>query len=153
MKWLTNYSKLVKFEHTLFALPFALIGFFFALQQNHLTPSIKLLALVVLCMVFARNSAMGFNRYLDREFDKKNPRTALREIPAGILKPQSVIFFVIINALLFMVTTYFINSLCFYLSPVALFIILFYSYTKRFTPFFFLGKRVRYYLCTTGRRV
>lgn len=134
MKKIINYSKLVKFEHTIFALPFALTGFFFALQQESSTLSIKLLILVLLCMVFARNAAMGFNRYLDREYDKLNPRTANREIPAGVLKPKSVLYFVILNSLLFIATTWFINSLCFYLSPVALFVILFYSYTKRFTP-------------------
>ncbi len=131
---LATYSKLVKFEHTLFALPFALIGFFFALEKDGGSISFKLLILVVLCMVFARNAAMGFNRFLDRNIDKLNPRTALREIPAGILKPNSVLVFVIINTALFIVATWFINALCFYLSPVALFVILFYSYTKRFTP-------------------
>ena len=82
---LQNYSRLVKFEHTIFALPFALMGFFMALQHENAEINLKLLVLVLLCMVFARNSAMGFNRYLDREFDKQNPRTAIREIPAGIL--------------------------------------------------------------------
>lgn len=134
MKKLINYSRLVKFEHTIFALPFALTGFFFAVRQDSSNLSIKLLILVLLCMVFARNAAMGFNRFLDREFDKLNPRTAFREIPAGILEPKSVLLFVILNALFFIATTWFINSLCFYLSPIALFVILFYSYTKRFTP-------------------
>ena len=135
MKSLIDYSKLVKFEHTLFALPFALIGFFFALKQNDgLGFSLKLLLLVLLCMVFARNAAMSFNRYLDRRIDKLNPRTASREIPAGTLKENAVLAFVIINSVLFIITTWFINHLCFYLSPVALFVILFYSYTKRFTP-------------------
>lgn len=134
MKRLINYSRLVKFEHTIFALPFALTGFFFAMQQDSSNLSVKLLILVLLCMVFARNAAMGFNRFLDREFDKLNPRTALREIPAGVLEPKSVLLFVILNAILFFITTWFINTLCFYLSPVALFVILFYSYTKRFTP-------------------
>jgi 4-hydroxybenzoate polyprenyltransferase len=134
MRKLINYSRLVKFEHTIFALPFALTGFFFAMQQESANLSIKLLILVLLCMVFARNAAMGFNRFLDREYDKLNPRTALREIPAGILEPKSVLLFVILNAMFFTATTWFINSLCFYLSPVALFVILFYSYTKRFTP-------------------
>jgi 4-hydroxybenzoate polyprenyltransferase len=134
MRKLINYSRLVKFEHTIFALPFALTGFFFALRQDSANLSIKLLILVLLCMVFARNAAMGFNRFLDREFDKLNPRTAFREIPAGVLEPKSVLLFVILNALFFILTTWFINSLCFYLSPVALFVILFYSYTKRFTP-------------------
>ncbi|MCK5730628.1 MAG: putative 4-hydroxybenzoate polyprenyltransferase, partial [Draconibacterium sp.] len=131
---LSNYSKLVKFEHTIFAMPFALIGFFFALEQNGASISFKLLGLVMLCMIFARNAAMGFNRYLDRKIDKLNPRTAVREIPSGILSPKSVLFFVILNSILFVVATWFINSLCFYLSPVALFVILFYSFTKRFTP-------------------
>jgi 4-hydroxybenzoate polyprenyltransferase len=133
MKKLLNYSRLVKFEHTLFALPFALIGFSLAVYQNPSMLSFKLLALVLICMVFARNAAMGFNRFLDREFDKLNPRTSVREIPAGILEPNSVLLFVILNSLLFIGATWFINSLCFFLSPVALFVILFYSYTKRFT--------------------
>lgn len=131
---LLNYSRLVKFEHTIFALPFALTGFFFAVHETGEAPSSKLLFLVLLCMVFARNAAMGFNRYLDREYDRLNPRTAQREIPAGILEPKSVKLFVILNALFFIATTWFINLLCFYLAPVALFVILFYSYTKRFTP-------------------
>lgn len=134
MRKLINYSRLVKFEHTIFALPFALTGFFFAMRQESANLSVKLLILVLLCMVFARNAAMGFNRFLDREFDKLNPRTAIREIPAGVLEPKSVLLFVILNALFFITTTWFINSLCFFLSPVALFVILFYSYTKRFTP-------------------
>lgn len=134
MRKLINYSRLVKFEHTIFALPFALTGFFFAIRQDSDSLSIKLLILVLLCMVFARNAAMGFNRFLDREFDKLNPRTAFREIPAGILEPKSVLLFVVLNAIFFITTTWFINSLCFYLSPVALFVVLFYSYTKRFTP-------------------
>lgn len=133
MKKLLNYSRLVKFEHTLFALPFALIGFALAVYQNPSMLSLKLLVLVLLCMVFARNAAMGFNRFLDREFDKLNPRTSVREIPAGVLEPKSVLLFVVLNSLLFAGTTWFINSLCFFLSPVALFVILFYSYTKRFT--------------------
>jgi len=134
MRRLINYSRLVKFEHTIFALPFALTGFFMALQETSSSISLKVLGLVLLCMVFARNAAMGFNRYLDREFDKLNPRTAVREIPAGILEPKSVLFFVVANSVLFILTTWFINNLCFFLSPVALFVILFYSYTKRFTP-------------------
>lgn len=105
-----------------------------ALQEESASLSIKLLLFVLLCMVFARNAAMGFNRYLDREIDKQNPRTIVREIPAGILNPRAVLLFVVINSLLFVTTTWFINSLCFYLSPVALFVILFYSYTKRITP-------------------
>ena len=130
-----NYLRLVKFEHTIFAMPFAFIGFFLAIKYNDSKFDPALLGLVILCMIFARNAAMSFNRYLDRHFDKLNPRTALREIPAGILKAESVLWFVVANSILFIITTWFINPLCFYLSPIALFIILFYSYTKRFTAF------------------
>lgn len=90
--------------------------------------------LVILCMIFARSAAMAFNRYLDRTFDAKNPRTAIREIPAGIIKANSVLLFTIINCLLFITCTFFINRLCFFLSPLALLVVLGYSYTKRFTP-------------------
>ena len=78
---------------------------------------------------------MAFNRYLDSSFDAKNPRTAIREIPAGIISKQNALRFVVINCFLFVTITFFINPICFYLSPVALFVVLFYSYTKRFTIF------------------
>src|SRR4030095_16781701 len=91
------------------------------------------LVLVILCMIFARSAAMAFNRYLDRNFDAKNPRTAIREIPRGIISPQSALRFVVLNCVVFMAATFFINKICFLLSPVALFVVLFYSYTKRFT--------------------
>jgi len=84
-------------------------------------------------MIFARSAAMAFNRWLDKNFDAKNPRTAIREIPAGMIKANSALWFVIINCILFIVCTFFINKICFYLSPVALLVVLFYSYTKRFT--------------------
>ncbi len=89
--------------------------------------------LVIICMITARSAAMAFNRYLDSHFDAKNPRTAIREIPAGIISKESALRFVIINCLVFITATFFINTICFFLSPVALFVILFYSYTKRFT--------------------
>ncbi len=89
---------------------------------------------MVLCMIFARNSAMAFNRYLDRDFDAKNPRTTNRDIPAGRLTAKSALTFTIVNCVLFVATTFFINSLCFFLSPIALAVVLGYSYTKRFTP-------------------
>lgn len=128
-----NYLSLVKFSHTIFAMPFAMIGFFLAVSwAGHSFNWTKLL-LVVLCMVFARSAAMAFNRWLDAEFDKRNPRTAKREIPAGVISASNALYFVIGNALLFMVTTWFINPLCFFLSPVALIVVLGYSYTKRFT--------------------
>ena len=129
----SNYLSLVKFSHTIFALPFAIIGYFLAITYTPATFDIKLFALVVLCMVFARSAAMGFNRFIDRNIDVQNTRTAIREIPAGVVKPKSALIFVIINCLLFIITTYFINPLCFYLSPVALIVVLGYSLTKRFT--------------------
>lgn len=138
MQAVKNYLSLVKFSHTIFALPFAMIGFTLGVlqpsTQNYSTQDIVLkLLLVLVCMITARNAAMGFNRYLDRTFDEKNPRTAIREIPKGIISPNSALRFVIINCIIFIAATYFINPMCFYLSPVALFVILFYSYTKRFT--------------------
>jgi 4-hydroxybenzoate polyprenyltransferase len=133
MSKIKHYLSLVKFSHTIFALPFACIGFTLALNEGF-SFSLKLFLLVVLCMATARNAAMAFNRYIDRKFDALNPRTAIREIPAGIINPKNALYFIIINCILFVVATYFINSICFYLSPVALFVVLFYSYTKRFTP-------------------
>jgi 4-hydroxybenzoate polyprenyltransferase len=128
-----NYLSLIKISHTIFALPFAVIGFFIAITYTGTPFNPLLFFLVILCMVFARSAAMAFNRYIDREFDAKNSRTAVREIPAGIIKPASALFFVIASSVLFVATTYFINTLCFYLSPVALIVILGYSLTKRFT--------------------
>ena len=134
MNKLLLYSRLVKFEHTIFAMPFALIGFFMATMVTDQVHFWKLLIEVILCMVFARNAAMGFNRYLDRRFDAANPRTAQREIPAGLVTAPNALAFVIVNALLFGLVTWMINPLCFALSPVALFVVLGYSFTKRITP-------------------
>lgn len=138
MPTVKNYLSLVKFSHTIFAMPFAMIGFTLGVMEPvartySTTEIIVKLFLVLVCMVTARSAAMGFNRYLDRSFDEKNPRTAIREIPKGIISPNNALRFVIINCLLFTTATFFINKMCFYLSPVALFVILFYSYTKRFT--------------------
>lgn len=134
-----NYVSLVKFSHTIFAMPFAMIGFFLGLQSQSrptysTTEIIVKLLLVLVCMITARSAAMAFNRYLDRNIDAKNPRTKVREIPAGIIKPSNALAFVIVNCVVFIVATFFINRICFYLSPIALFVVLFYSYTKRFTP-------------------
>lgn len=130
---LGKYLSLVKFSHTIFALPFALIGFTLAVAYERQTFHWQTFVLMLLCMVFARSAAMAFNRYLDRKYDALNPRTARREVPAGIIKPQHALIFTIVNCILFTGATYFINEICFYLSPVALFVVLFYSYTKRFT--------------------
>lgn len=128
-----NYLSLVKFSHTIFAMPFAMIGFFLAVTWAGYSFNWTKLLLVVLCMVFARSAAMAFNRWLDADFDKKNPRTAQREIPAGIISASNALYFVIGNAVLFMASTWFINPVCFFLSPIALIVVLGYSYTKRFT--------------------
>lgn len=142
MSTVKNYLSLIKFSHTLFALPFAMIGFFLGIYHQEQFPDTGPLSfsvllvkfiLVLFCMVTARSAAMAFNRFLDRHFDAQNPRTAIREIPKGILAASSVLRFVIVCCLLFMLACWFINPLCFFLSPVALFVILFYSYTKRFT--------------------
>ena len=130
-----NYLSLIKFSHTIFAIPFARIGFFLASTNQSLSSGTDWLLFlkVILCMVFARSAAMAFNRYADRDIDDKNPRTAEREIPAGIISPNNALYFVIVNCILFTLITYLINPLCFILSPIALLIILGYSYTKRFT--------------------
>lgn len=176
-----SYLSLIKFSHTIFAMPFALIGFFIGLIKTDYNPflqawknsngvyqwnlnrtvgwggdsqisddsllgklvkgnvslfwlSLQYLILVILCMIFARSAAMAFNRYLDRRFDAKNPRTAVREIPSGIITPRNALVFTILSCAFFVVACFFINKICFYLSPVALAVILGYSYTKRFTP-------------------
>lgn len=132
-KNIEKYLSLVKFSHTVFALPFAAIGYTLAVTQTGQTFSWPLALKVVLCMVFARSAAMAFNRWADRAIDMKNPRTIVREIPSGKISEKAAFAFVIINCLAFIVTTYFINQACFYLSFVALAVVLGYSYTKRFT--------------------
>lgn len=128
-----KYLSLVTFSHTIFAMPFAFIGFFLAVTTTSYRFEWQKLAFMLLCMVFARNSAMAFNRYLDRNIDAKNPRTKVRDIPAGRISPTAALTFTLINCALFITTTWFINRLCFYLSPVALLVVLGYSATKRFT--------------------
>lgn len=128
-----NYLSLVKFSHTVFALPFALVGYFLGVNSPEYSFSMEVLILVILCMVFARNAAMAFNRWQDRDIDEQNPRTSIREIPAGVISPNAALGFVLFNCIAFIVTTYFINPICFFLSPVALLITLGYSFTKRFT--------------------
>lgn len=152
------YLSLIKFSHTVFALPFALVGFFLATAATPAAFSWQTLLLVILCMVFARSAAMAFNRWLDRDIDRQNPRTAIREIPAGVISPQAGLLFTILSSVLFIATTWFINPLCFWLSPVALLVVLGYSYTKRFTSLchFVLGlglalAPVGAYLAVTGQ--
>jgi 4-hydroxybenzoate polyprenyltransferase len=153
-----DYFSLVKFSHTVFAMPFALVGFFLAESKNGYQFSPRLLLLVILCMIFARNAAMGFNRYADKKYDILNPRTSSREIPSGKIGTRSALFFIIINCILFIISTGFINHLTLILSPVALIVILGYSFTKRITSLshFILGlglslAPVGAYISVTGR--
>ncbi|MDX2283356.1 MAG: UbiA-like polyprenyltransferase [Bacteroidia bacterium] len=161
---LKPYFSLITFSHTIFALPFALIGAswgMFTLHSRGIAPDKPYAlsaVLVVLCMVFARSAAMAFNRYLDRDIDAQNARTRVREIPAGVISARSALAFTLINAGLFVLATAFINPLCLALSPVALAVILGYSYTKRFTALchLVLGlglslAPVGAYLAVTGR--
>ncbi|HHB51946.1 MAG TPA: 4-hydroxybenzoate octaprenyltransferase [Saprospiraceae bacterium] len=133
MNTIKKYLSMVKFAHSIFAMPFAFIGFFLAIKLNDLSFDYIKLIYIVFAMIFARNAAMGFNRYLDRDIDKRNERTKSREVAAGIITPKNAVIFVIINSLLFMATAWLINWLAFFLSPVALAVVLGYSYTKRFT--------------------
>ncbi|HNW72436.1 MAG TPA: UbiA-like polyprenyltransferase [Bacteroidales bacterium] len=130
---IADYFSLVKINHTIFSLPFALIGFSLGAKEMNGQIDWWILLLILLCVLFARNAAMGFNRYADRIIDGKNPRTAQREIPSRVIQPWAALLFVLVNALLFMATTWFLNLTCFILSPVALVVILGYSLTKRFT--------------------
>lgn len=128
---LKDYFSLVKFAHTAFALPFALIGYTLGVRTMGFNPWV--LVGVLACMVFARNAAMGFNRLVDRKFDAKNPRTAQREIPAGKISVRAAMWFVAVNAVAFMVVAALFNPLTGMLSPLVLVVLLGYSYTKRFT--------------------
>jgi len=131
LKRVQDYFKFIKFSHTIFAMPFAFIGFFLAFKDY--SANWIVLLYVILCMVFARSAAMGFNRFLDWKIDAKNPRTKNREIPNGKISPKNALFFVILMSVLFVITTLLINKLVFYLSFIALAVVLGYSYTKRFT--------------------
>ena len=145
-----SYFSLVKFAHTVFALPFACIGFTLGILQPGMEFSVSLLLKVLVCMVTARNAAMGFNRYLDRRIDAMNPRTASREIPSGVLSPRNVLVFVAVNCLLFIAACSFINRLCLILSPVVLTVLLGYSSLKRFTALCHFGLGLSLSLAPAG---
>ncbi len=156
MNVIAKYFSLVKFAHTIFAMPFALAAYFYALYCGW-PFDWTVLVKVLLCMVFARNAAMGFNRWADRRIDARNPRTASREIPSGKITPRAAMGFVIANAALFVITAGLLNRLALALAPLALAVILGYSYTKRFTwmAHFVLGLAlsvapVGAYLAVTG---
>ncbi|MFP4486496.1 MAG: menaquinone biosynthesis prenyltransferase MqnP [Campylobacterales bacterium] len=133
-----DFGELVVFEHTIFSMPFIFIAM---ITAAHGWFGFTLLLLGALAAMSARNFAMAFNRYVDKKIDVKNPRTTSRPSVDGRLKGAEVLFFIVINAAIFVVVSYFINTLAFYLSFPFLFILAFYSYTKRFTPYahIFLG--------------
>ncbi|MBM3841094.1 MAG: 4-hydroxybenzoate octaprenyltransferase [Verrucomicrobia bacterium] len=136
-----RWGGFVKFSHTIFALPFALASMVVAAREQRGWPGWRTFGLILAAMVCARTCAMAFNRIVDREFDKLNPRTATRHLPAGQISLPGAWTLCAASGLGLMVVSYFINSVCFYLSPLALLVICFYSLTKRFTDFthFYLG--------------
>jgi 4-hydroxybenzoate polyprenyltransferase len=121
---------MIKIEHTLFALPFAMLG---AVMAAGGWPPLEKLVWITVCMVGARSAAMAFNRLVDRDFDAANPRTRMRALPAGLLSPRFVWIFTLASSAIFLYGAAMLNSLTLILSPVALGSVLFYSYTKRFT--------------------
>ena len=129
---------MIKFEHTVFALPFALMSAFLAAEGP---PALAKFGWILVAMVGARSCAMAFNRLADAEFDAKNPRTAMRALPAGLIKKGTVWCFTLISAGLLVFAAWQLNPLAFALSPVALAVVMGYSYTKRFTALshFWLG--------------
>jgi len=129
-----DYLSLIRFSHTVFAMPFALAGYFIGATEPGYGFSLRTFLLVIACMVFARSAAMAFNRWADFRFDALNPRTAVREIPSGKIARHQALIFVIVSSLLFIAASGFLNWLTLILSPVALLVVLGYSYTKRFTP-------------------
>jgi 4-hydroxybenzoate polyprenyltransferase len=133
------YGKMIKFHHTVFALPFALSAMVMA-YKNY-TFSLSDTLWILLAMVGARSAAMGFNRIADAYFDLKNERTSAREIPSGLLSKKEALLFVLASSLLFIFSAAMLSRLCFYLSFPVLSFLFFYSYTKRFTAFchIFLG--------------
>jgi 4-hydroxybenzoate polyprenyltransferase len=129
--------EMIKFEHSVFALPFALTGALLAFRQNGFdAPGIwRQLLWIVVAMVAARSAAMAFNRLIDAQIDARNPRTRMRAIPAGMLSPRFAWCFTVAASLLLFFAAYELNPLCLRLSPLALAVLFFYSYTKRFTTF------------------
>jgi 4-hydroxybenzoate polyprenyltransferase len=136
-----KWASFVRFSHTVFALPFALAAMLVAARDNRGWPGWKTFGLILAAMVCARTCAMAFNRIVDRKFDALNPRTAKRHLPSGEISLASAISLCVLSAAGLVAASYFLNPLCFYLSPVALALVCFYSLTKRFTDYthVFLG--------------
>ncbi len=136
-----KWGGFVRFSHTVFALPFALAAMLVAARDHRGWPGWKTFGLILVAMVCARTCAMAFNRLADRKFDALNPRTAQRHLPAGTISLAGAVALCLLSAAGLVVVSYFLNPLCFYLSPAALVVICFYSLTKRFTDYthVFLG--------------
>ena len=136
-----KWGGFVRFSHTVFALPFALAAMLVAARDNRGWPGWKIFGLILAAMVCARTCAMAFNRIVDRKFDALNPRTANRHLPSGLISLASAILLCVLSAAGLIAASYFLNPLCFYLSPIALTLVCFYSLTKRFTDYthVFLG--------------
>src|SRR2546422_979122 len=141
IKGLQKWGGFVRFSHTVFALPFALAAMAVAARESRGWPGARTFGLILAAMVCARTCAMAFNRIVDRKFDALNPRTANRHLPKGEISLAGAITLCALSAAGLLVASYFLNTLCFYLSPVALGVICFYSLTKRFTDYthVFLG--------------
>jgi len=133
LKRMLIYARLIKFSHTVFALPFALAAVLLAYRQHPIGPSV--LWWILLAMASARSAAMGFNRYIDDEYDRRNPRTADRPLAAGQIDKKSVLIFVLISSALFIFSAAMLGRLCLALSFPVLLVLFIYSFTKRFTPF------------------
>jgi 4-hydroxybenzoate polyprenyltransferase len=138
---LQKWGSFVRFSHTVFALPFALAAMLVAARDHRGWPGWQTFGLILLAMVSARTCAMAFNRIVDRKFDALNPRTQNRHLPAGQISLASAVSLCILSGAGLVAASYFLNPLCFYLSPVALVLVCFYSLTKRFTDYthVFLG--------------
>jgi len=130
-----KWAEFVKFSHTLFALPFALAAMVVAARTNRGWPGWRTFLLILAAMICARTCAMAFNRIVDRKFDALNPRTASRHLPSGQISLMSAVILWALSGAGLLVVSFLLNSLCFYLAPVALVVICFYSLTKRFTPY------------------
>jgi 4-hydroxybenzoate polyprenyltransferase len=133
--FLTKWGSFVKISHTVFALPFALASMVVAARNNRGWPGWRVFGLILAAMFCARTCAMAFNRIVDRKFDKANPRTANRHLPAGQVSLASALMLWLLSGAGLVAASYFLNPVCFHLSPVALVIVCFYSLTKRFTDF------------------
>ncbi|MGA3268319.1 MAG: UbiA-like polyprenyltransferase [Verrucomicrobiota bacterium] len=136
-----KWGSFVRFSHTVFALPFALAAMLVAARDRHGWPGWKIFGLILAAMVSARTCAMAFNRIVDRKLDALNPRTANRHLPTGQISLASAVLLCVLAAAGLVTVSYFLNPLCFHLSPVALAVVCFYSLTKRFTDYthVFLG--------------